>query len=276
VPSSAGLSRFESHYYVIWTDVKPYRVRQIGNVMDAAGKEYHRRFAGFRGEIRQKPVLKVFERRENFVAAFHEATRQQAPDIMRGVFYSGDGVVYTYDGDDLEPVLKHECFHQFVDLVVGGRLPNWANEGLAEYFADSEFDPGTGHLRLGGVSGRRGPGNDPRRPADRYGPSGTVSCRARGVQRMAGRAAAAPGGRVRGRRRTTGPPAPVLTLVAALALCPGQGALGAGPAPPDAETIARALLHHDRPGFAVRILDSSSARGSRLALRGFTPSSPAK
>ena len=36
-------------------------------------------------------------------------------------------------------VVQHEGFHQFAHAVIGGDLPVWLNEGLAEYFGESLF-----------------------------------------------------------------------------------------------------------------------------------------
>jgi hypothetical protein len=36
-------------------------------------------------------------------------------------------------------VIQHEGFHQFADNVIGGDMPPWLNEGIAEYFGESIF-----------------------------------------------------------------------------------------------------------------------------------------
>jgi len=36
-------------------------------------------------------------------------------------------------------IVQHEGFHQFVNFVVGGDVPTWVNEGLAEYFGEGIF-----------------------------------------------------------------------------------------------------------------------------------------
>jgi hypothetical protein len=50
-------------------------------------------------------------------------------------------------------VVQHEGFHQFVHMVIGGRIPIWVNEGLAEYFGSGIW---TGDGLVTGVA-------DPRR-----------------------------------------------------------------------------------------------------------------
>lgn len=152
----APLATYETPFYVIETDVPKERAAYIGRLMDATGKEYHRRFQGFRGVVRSKPRVKVFARREDFEEAFDRGSdAEQLAKHARGLFHHSDQTVYTFDGPGVESTLKHECFHQFVKLVVGGRLPSWANEGLAEYFAEGEFDETSGRLQLGSVPGWR-------------------------------------------------------------------------------------------------------------------------
>jgi hypothetical protein len=36
-------------------------------------------------------------------------------------------------------VVQHEGFHQFAHAVIGGKMPTWLDEGLAEYFGESIF-----------------------------------------------------------------------------------------------------------------------------------------
>ena len=36
-------------------------------------------------------------------------------------------------------VVQHEGFHQFAHAVIGGDIPVWVNEGLAEYFGEGLF-----------------------------------------------------------------------------------------------------------------------------------------
>ena len=46
--------------------------------------------------------------------------------------------------------VQHEGFHQFAHAVIGGDIPTWLNEGLAEYFGEALFTGGR-------VRPRRGP-----------------------------------------------------------------------------------------------------------------------
>ncbi len=146
-----GLTTVEFKHYVLETDVVPDRAKFIGQLMDATGKEFDRRFAGFHGIVRKKPKLKVFASKERYVEELKGATSGGNVEFTSGVFCVRDETVYSYDSPGLESTLKHECFHQFAHFVIGGTLPLWANEGLAEYFSAGVFDEWAGEMRLGGV-----------------------------------------------------------------------------------------------------------------------------
>ena len=148
--SSATTAELESRYYIIETDLSPERAAFVGKVMDAAGKAYHGMFRGFRGTVRKKLRVRVDATKEGYLDALARVCGEPNENA-RGMFCGADGAVYTYDGDGLETILKHECLHQFVDHVIGGRLPTWTNEGLAEYFQEGTIDEGSGQLRLGRV-----------------------------------------------------------------------------------------------------------------------------
>jgi hypothetical protein len=56
-------------------------------------------------------------------------------DTLMAMVGSPDGHV----SDRTWNVVQHEGFHQFARAVIGGELPTWANEGLAEYFGEGIF-----------------------------------------------------------------------------------------------------------------------------------------
>ncbi len=141
----------ESQFYIIDTDLHAARAVYIGRLMDATGKEYDRRFQGFRGAVRDKPRLVVFATREKYVEYLARLTGEMGIEHSGGLFSPADEKVYSFEGPDLEHTLKHECFHQFAHKVIGGRLPSWCDEGLAEYFGEGVFEERSGQLFLGAV-----------------------------------------------------------------------------------------------------------------------------
>jgi len=150
------LTRYESKYYIIETNLPIARAEFIGTVMDATGKEYDRLFQGFTGVVREKQRVRVFAEREQYVAELERVSYAGNVEFTGGLFNGADGIVYTFEQDRLGNALRHECFHQFAAKVIGGRLPPWANEGLAEYFEDGTFIQGPDRLRVGDVPAWRG------------------------------------------------------------------------------------------------------------------------
>lgn len=149
-PAPVKTWEYHSHYYIIDTDLPEARAKLIGAVMDAAGKAYDGKFRDFAGKVTEKPHVRVYATREQYMQECARLCGDANPG-SGGLYCLRDRVVYTYDNPGLERTLKHECFHQFVDRVVGGELPAWLNEGLAEYFSEGMYNARDGLLRLGRV-----------------------------------------------------------------------------------------------------------------------------
>jgi len=130
----AKLKAYPSRYYVIYTDLEGDAVREAEIRMTAMAEEYHRRTSSFAGVIRSRLALCLFRR---------EADYQAAGGLpgSAGMYNSGRrmllAVARTGADERLWHVVQHEGFHQFVHMVIGGRMPVWANEGMAEYFGQA-------------------------------------------------------------------------------------------------------------------------------------------
>jgi len=128
------LSRFETKYYVLHTDLEPDGVREASIRVDRMGEEYHARTTPFAGTIESKLPVYLFRRADDYRAA-------GGPPGSAGV-YTGQSLM-AVAGDVAGPrtweVLQHEGFHQFIHAVIGGDIPIWVNEGLAEYFSHAVF-----------------------------------------------------------------------------------------------------------------------------------------
>ncbi len=132
--SSSQLPVYSTRYYDIYSDVDELIVREAALRMTRMAEEYHDRTKSFAGAIASKFPLYIFR---------HEA------DYLAAGGLQGSSGVYTghklmaYVGmrplTQLWRVLQHEGFHQFVDVVIGGDIPVWVDEGLAEYFAEAVF-----------------------------------------------------------------------------------------------------------------------------------------
>ena len=104
---------------------------------------YQARTKDFSGTIRQRLPFYLFRKSEDYFAA-------GAPRGSAGV-YMGSALM-AIAGERVTQrtwhVVQHEGFHQFCDAVIGGNVPIWINEGLAEYFGEAIF---TGDNFVSGV-----------------------------------------------------------------------------------------------------------------------------
>ena len=137
---AADTYTFHSRFYQITTDVEKGLARRIAHHMDAVHSAYRRRFAGFQGRARPLP-LHVYAQRDGYAAFL----------AQNGIDGAGSGGMFfvrptatalvTFIGDQARGrmfhALRHEGFHQFAWNRIGRTLPVWANEGLAEYFAEA-------------------------------------------------------------------------------------------------------------------------------------------
>jgi len=129
--SPAKLKAYPSRYYVIYTDLGDEVAAEASARMTAMAEEYHRRTRGFAGVIRHRLPFYLYARAEDYRAA-------GGLPGSAGQYDSGRRVLMALAGRrpslSLWHTVQHEGFHQFVHLAIGGRVPIWINEGLAEYF----------------------------------------------------------------------------------------------------------------------------------------------
>lgn len=152
-----GLSKFESRAYVIHTNLTRKEALEYGVHMDLIYKEYAKRFSVLRGEGRGKQNLYLLRTRRDYIQAM--GTFGIRAEASGGMFFWGPGVsglstwVEGLTRDQVYNTLQHEGFHQFAHAKMGGNLPLWVNEGLAEYFGAAIVVDGD--VRLGIVDGDR-------------------------------------------------------------------------------------------------------------------------
>lgn len=130
-----GLKSYNSRYYEILTDLDASGVREARLRMTLMFEEYAKRTRGFAGQgVRDRLPFLLFSRLEDYIAA-------GGPPGTAGVF-DGRRLMAVADprfGDRVWNTVQHEGFHQFLVGAVGGDIPIWANEGLAEYFGEGLF-----------------------------------------------------------------------------------------------------------------------------------------
>jgi hypothetical protein len=133
VASAGELRVYETPYYVLHTDLEPELARQVGLRMTRMAEEYAQRTRDFSGAIRERMPFSLYSRMEDYLAA----------GGMRGSagFFNGKELVAVAGRLDAQTWhrVQHEGFHQFARMVIGGQIPAWANEGLADYFGEGLF-----------------------------------------------------------------------------------------------------------------------------------------
>jgi hypothetical protein len=134
IDSDAPLKTYQTRYYTIYTDLDPDQVREAALRMTKMAEEYHARTAAFSGQITQRLPFYLFKTDDEYYEA-------GAPPGSAGVF-TGMALMATADAKHAQftwHIIQHEGFHQFAHAVIGGQLPIWVNEGVAEYFGESLF-----------------------------------------------------------------------------------------------------------------------------------------
>lgn len=128
------MQSYETPYYIIHTDIDIDEAREAAIRMTRMAEEYFQRTREFSGAIHQQLPFYLYRKSADYYAA--------------GGFPGSSGI---FNGEKLMAiagekttsrtwhVVQHEGFHQFARAVIGGDLPIWVNEGLAEYFGIGQF-----------------------------------------------------------------------------------------------------------------------------------------
>ena len=129
--TAPALRQYDSPYYVIHSDLGEEVVREARVRLTAMAEEYRRRTKAFGPTTKPRLPFYLYRSRSDYYRA----------GGLRGTagFYNGKALVAAAMGRTMTGLwrtLQHEGFHQFAHRVLGGRMPIWLNEGLAEYFAE--------------------------------------------------------------------------------------------------------------------------------------------
>ena len=140
-----SMKKYNTKYYVLYSDHDREFVREAQVRLRAMAELYNKRTKAFGRPIRKRCPFYMFTNASDY---------QASGGIAGSAGMYGGGVlraVVTKGGS--WHVVRHEAWHQFMHMAVGGRVPIWINEGMAEYFADGIW---TGdELVTGTVPGRR-------------------------------------------------------------------------------------------------------------------------
>jgi len=148
VQSGSQLQVYPTRYYDIYSDAGELIVREATLRMTRMAEAYHQRTKSFSGAITSRFPLYIFRYEADYLAA---GGLQGSSGV-----YTGHKLMAYVGARPLTRLwraLQHEGFHQFSDIVIGGGMPVWVDEGLAEYFGEAVFT-GDGFV-AGLVPGKR-------------------------------------------------------------------------------------------------------------------------
>ena len=132
--AQAKLKNYETRYYVFHTDLEKNAVREADARISAMAEMYYQRTKDFGGKITKKLPFYLFVDAADYYAA-------GGMPGSAGVF-NGErlmAIAAPEYSSVVWHIVQHEGFHQFVHAVIGGDIPVWVNEGLAEYFGEAVF-----------------------------------------------------------------------------------------------------------------------------------------
>ncbi len=136
-PVIAELKSYETEHYTIHTDLDEEGVREAKLRVDTLFEAYLQHTPQFTGHIAEKYPIVIFTNK----AEYKKATGVPESSGL----YTGSALFVLSEKRTNERtwrILQHEAFHQFVHRRIGGGVPTWANEGLAEYFGHAVFTGG--------------------------------------------------------------------------------------------------------------------------------------
>ena len=132
-----SLPTYDTRFYTIHTDLPESLVREAELRMTAMAEEYQARTRDFSGAIRQKFPFYLFASEKDYLGfggiEGSAGIFDPASNLLMAMVPEGKSSAQAWH------VIQHEGFHQFAAAVIGGELPIWVNEGLAEYFGEGIF-----------------------------------------------------------------------------------------------------------------------------------------
>lgn len=138
VPEPAKLRTFRTRHYEVFTDLPDAQARPFAQHMDTVYAEYAKRLKAFPTRDSKLVRLYLYSDIEQYLIGLGRKGFNAAN--TGGVFFRtrDETALATFvQGNDrrrMIHVLQHEGFHQFAHQRIGDTMPQWANEGLAEYF----------------------------------------------------------------------------------------------------------------------------------------------
>ncbi|HUV38109.1 MAG TPA: DUF1570 domain-containing protein [Planctomycetota bacterium] len=129
--TAARLKRYDSRYYVFYTDLPAERIRnEIVPHMTSVAETFWESTKSYGGKIRGKMQFYVIADQKDYAAAGGQAYGCAWGDRLLAWATPTQAKEFWH-------VVQHEAFHMFAHTVVSDKLPGWVDEGLAEYFGES-------------------------------------------------------------------------------------------------------------------------------------------
>lgn len=130
------LRPFSSPFYRLQTDLEETEAREVSVRMTAMALEYAARTQHLGKRVPPGLAFWVFRHPDDYEAAggIPGSAGQFDPNSGRLMAVFG-----TEANRQTWHTIQHEGFHQFAHFTIGGGLPPWLGEGLAEYFGEAIF-----------------------------------------------------------------------------------------------------------------------------------------
>jgi len=138
---------YTTKHWTLRTDLKPSDANEAGRLLDAVYEAYRNGLSMLPKKVDDRMEAWVFLSKEDYNATVQSRTRGDS-----GVVESSSGMFFTDKSGlqitavtvadswkSFERTAKHEAFHQFAHTRFTNKLPQWLNEGLAEYFEHTTY-----------------------------------------------------------------------------------------------------------------------------------------
>jgi hypothetical protein len=142
-PEKLGLKKYESPYYIVYSDLSEDETREVVLRVTAMAEEYAARTSSFSGKLNQKFPFLIFRRERDYRTAGGMPGSGGMFDGERLMSIAGEKLT-----NETWHTIQHEGFHQFAFATINQNLQQWVNEGLAEYFGESVW---TGSSMVSGM-----------------------------------------------------------------------------------------------------------------------------
>jgi hypothetical protein len=132
----SDLRTVSTDHYILHTDLDNDLTTDLGHRMDVMWDEYARRLCEFAPPQNDRKLeAYLFARRSDYVHLTGERFRNTG-----GIFVPSLHLLAAFlelqGRDGLRRTLQHEAFHQFAQAAIGGDIPVWLNEGIAQIFEE--------------------------------------------------------------------------------------------------------------------------------------------